>query len=233
MHITKRVAASMTALLIATTAFATVSKDDAKRLNRSAAVLTDLRNASDNGIPDRIWSKAECVVVIPSLKKAGFIVGGEFGGGVMSCKQGNHWSTPVFMELTKGSVGLQAGAQSTELVLLVMNRSGVEKLLNNKVTLGADASVAAGPVGRTATAATDAQMTAEMLAYSRSKGLFAGIDLSGGTLKPDESANARVYGPNVSARELAMGTTPVQMPREARAFTEALGRGVSATTGVK
>src|SRR6476661_6681118 len=137
MHITKRVAASMTALLIATTAFATVSKDDAKRLNRSAAVLTDLRNASDNGIPDRIWSKAECVVVIPSLKKAGFIVGGEFGGGVMSCKQGNHWGTPVFMELTKGSVGLQAGAQSTELVLLVMNRSGVEKLLKNKFTLGA------------------------------------------------------------------------------------------------
>lgn len=233
MHISKSVAASMTALLIATAAFAADSKADAKRLNRSAAVLTDLRNAPDNGIPDRIWSRAECVVVIPSLKEAGFIVGGESGSGVMSCRQGNQWGAPVFMELTKGSVGLQAGVSWTELVLLVMNRSGVEKLLNNKVTLGADASIAAGPVGRTASAATDAQMTAEMLAYSRSKGLFAGINLSGGALNPDESANARVYGPNVSAREVALGTTPVQMSSEARAFTDALGRGVAATTGVK
>jgi SH3 domain-containing YSC84-like protein 1 len=235
MHITKRVAASMTvtALLIATAAFAADSKSDAKRLNRAAAVLTDLRNAPDNGIPDRIWSKAECVVVIPSLKKAGFIVGGESGSGVMSCRQGNHWGAPVFMELTKGSVGLQAGVSSTELVLLVMNRSGIEKLLSNKVTLGADASVAAGPVGRSASTATDAQMTAEMLAYSRSKGLFAGIDLSGGSLNPDESANASAYGPNVSAREIALGTRQVQMSSEARAFTDALGRGVAATTGVK
>jgi lipid-binding SYLF domain-containing protein len=151
----------------------------------------------------------------------------------MSCKHGNQWSAPVFMELTKASFGLQAGVQSTELVLLIMNKRGIDKLLNNKVTLGADASIAAGPVGRTASAATDAQMTAEMLAYSRSKGLFAGIDLSGGALKPDKSANERVYGRNVSAREIATGTKPVQMSAEGRAFTDALNRGVAATTGVK
>jgi lipid-binding SYLF domain-containing protein len=233
MHISQRVAASMTALLIAVPAFAAMSKDEAKRLNRSAAVLTELRNMPDKGIPDRIFSKAECVLVIPSLKKAGFIVGGESGQGVMSCRHGDQWGAPIFMELTKGSFGLQAGFSSTELVLLVMNRGGIEKILRNKVTLGADASIAAGPVGRTASAATDAQMTAEMLAYSRSKGLFAGIDLSGGALKPDESANVRVYGANVSARDIALGTKSVQVPQEARAFTDALVRGVSATTGVK
>jgi lipid-binding SYLF domain-containing protein len=123
--------------------------------------------------------------------------------------------------------------QSTDLVLLIMNRRGVEKLLSNKVTLGADASVAAGPVGRSATAATDAQMSAEMLSYSRARGVFAGIDLSGGTLKPDKSKNARAYGDGVSAREIALGTTPVTTSEQATAFTNALGRDVRATTGVK
>ena len=233
MQISTRVTAGAIALLVATTALAALSKDDVKLLNKSAAVLTDLRNAEDNGIPDQIWSKAECIVVIPSLKKAGFIVGGEFGNGVMSCKQGNKWGPPVFMELTKGSAGFQVGVQSTELVLVVMNQSGVEKLLKNQVTLGADASVAAGPVGRSASAATDAQMTAEMLSYSRTKGLFAGIDLSGGTLKPDDSVNARAYGPSVSARDIAMGTTSVQVPAEAKGFSDALSRNVRATSGVK
>ena len=233
MQITKRVTASVVALLVATTAFAALSKDDTKLLNKAAAVLSEIRNSPDNGVPDRIWSKAHCVVVIPSLKKAGFIVGGEFGSGVMSCRHGNQWGAPVFMQLTKGSAGLQAGVQSTELVLVVMNESGVEKLLKNKVTLGADASVAAGPVGRAASAATDAQMTAEMLSYSRSKGLFAGIDLSGGSLKPDDSANERAYGPTVSASEVALGTKSVHIAPEARAFTDALGREVRATTGAK
>jgi lipid-binding SYLF domain-containing protein len=224
--------AAIVALLLAASAFAQLSKE-AKRLNEATAVLTEIRNAPDHGIPEAIWSKAECVIVIPSLKKAGFIVGGETGSGVMSCRQASHWSTPVFMELTKGSVGLQAGIQSTELVLVIMNRRGVERILSNEVTLGADASVAAGPVGRSASAATDAQMSAEMLAYSRSKGLFAGIDLSGGTLKPDKSKNARVYGDNVSPRDIVLGTTQVTLSDEARAFANALGREVRATTGVK
>src|SRR5262249_1901037 len=168
------------------TATAKLSNDEVKRLNESAAVVNELRTAPDNGIPQDLWAKAECVVVIPSLKKAAFVIGGEYGSGVMSCKNGSEWSAPVFMQLAKGSVGFQIGAQSTDLVLLVMNRRGMEKMLSNKVTLGADISIAAGPVGRAASAATDAQLNAEILSYSRSQGLFAGVNLSGGALKADK-----------------------------------------------
>src|SRR6185503_1730137 len=173
MRTMKTIVASVTILLMAASAFGQLKKNDVEKLNDAATVLTELRNAPDNGIPDSIWNKAHCVVVIPSLKKGGFIVGGEHGTGVMSCKHGSAWGPPVFMELTKGSVGLQAGVSSTDLVLVVMNERGADKLLRNKVTLGADASVAAGPVGRAASAGTDAQLSAEMLSYSRSKGLFA------------------------------------------------------------
>jgi lipid-binding SYLF domain-containing protein len=229
----KSVVASVAILLIGTSAFAQLKKHDIEKLNEAAAVLTEIRNAPDKGIPDSIWNKAQCVVVIPDLKKAGFIVGGEHGTGVMSCKHANTWGPPVFMEMTKGSFGFQAGIQSADLVLVVMNQSGVQKLLGNKVTLGADASIAAGPVGRTATAATDAQLSAEMLSYSRAKGLFAGIDLSGGSLNPDASMNERMYGPNASAKDIALGTKPVKMSTEARAFTNALGREARGTSGVK
>lgn len=220
-------------LVLTAAASAAVSKDAAKRLSAATEVLTAIRTSSDKGIPEQIWSKAACVVVIPSLKKAAFIVGGEFGSGVMSCRRAKGWSAPVFMQLTKGSAGFQIGAQSIDLVLVVMNRAGADKLLGNKVTLGADASVAAGPVGRAANAATDAAMSAEMLAYSHATGLFAGIDLSGGTLKPDTDENRRTYGSNVAARDIALGTASVAVPKEARAFTTALSRDVRATTGVK
>jgi lipid-binding SYLF domain-containing protein len=233
MQIIRTLSGSLAVLLVAATTFAELSKDEIKRLNQSTAVLAAIRNAPDKGIPEEIWSKAECVLVIPSLKKAGFIVGGEHGSGVLSCRQAKQWGAPIFMELTKASFGLQAGVQATELVLMVMNRGGVEKLLSNKVTLGADASVAAGPVGRSASAATDAQMTAEMLSYSRSKGLFAGIDLSGGSLRPDTSANERAYGPGASARDVALGKTKVAIAPEAIAFRDALNRDVRATSGVK
>jgi len=217
---------------IATFAYGALSKDEVKRLREGGEVLTELRQSPDKSIPEDLWKRAECVVVIPSVKKGALIVGGEYGSGVMSCRSSRTWSNPVFMQLAKGSAGLQAGFSSTDLVLLVMNRQGVEKLLNNKVTLGGDASIAAGPVGRTASAATDAQMTAEMLSYSRSKGLFAGIDLSGGTLKPDKDANAVMYGA-ANARDIALGTTRVAMTAEGQAFTTALGQGARATTGVK
>jgi SH3 domain-containing YSC84-like protein 1 len=230
MGIMKTAVLSVTALFVATAALA---KDEGKILNEATTVLSEIRNASDNGIPEKLWSKAQCVVVIPNLKKAGFIIGGEFGSGVLSCKHGGQWSAPVFMDLTKGSAGFQVGVESIDLVLLVMNQSGVEKLLKNKVTLGADASIAAGPVGRSASSATDAQMSAEMLSYSRTKGLFAGIDLSGGTLKPDNSKNESAYGPKASASDIALGKTKVTMSAEARAFTDALGREVRGTTGVK
>jgi len=235
MRTTKAMIVGVAALLAAPIAFGAGNStaDNAKTLNKATTVLTEIRTMQDKNIPDSVWNKAECVVVIPGMKKAGFIVGGEFGEGVMSCRQGAAWGPPVFMQLAKGSAGLQAGFSSTDLVLLVMNRQGVEKLLNNKVTLGGDASIAAGPVGRTASAGTDAQMTAEMLSYSRSKGLFAGIDLSGGTLKPDRDANAVMYGANANARDIALGTMRVAMTAEGQAFTTALGQGARATTGVK
>jgi lipid-binding SYLF domain-containing protein len=164
--------------LISTTAFAALSTGEQKRLNDAAGVVTAIRNA-DNGIPEDLWQKAACVIVIPDMKKAAFIIGGEYGKGVMSCRSGSGWSSPVFMELEKGSWGFQAGAQEIDLVLLVTDRDAAGKMLNNKVSLGADASVAAGPVGRAASASTTGTL-ATVLSYSRSKGLFAGINLSGG-----------------------------------------------------
>ena len=202
-----------------------LSSDEVKRLNEAATVLSELRAAPDNGIPQDLWNKTECVVVIPSMKKAAFLVGGEYGSGVMSCKSGGNWSSPVFMQLAKGSVGFQIGAQSTDLVLVVMNRRGMDKLLNDKVTLGADMSVAAGPVGRIASAATDAQLNAEMLSYSRSQGLFAGVNLSGGALTPDKDANARAYG-SVDARAVAMGETHPVL-QEGAPFLNALRQSAS------
>ena len=232
MQTMRTIVASAAALLMAATAFGQLKSSDIEKLNEAATVLGELRNTPE-GIPESIFSKAHCVVVIPGLKKAGFIVGGEHGSGVMSCRHGNTWTAPVFMEMTKGSAGLQIGVQSIDLVLVVMNQRGAEKLLGNKVTLGADASVAAGPVGRAASAATDAQLSAEMLSYSRAKGLFAGVDLSGGSLNPDTSKNERAYGAKASARDIALGTTAVKITPEAQAFLSALGRDIRGTSGVK
>jgi|SRR5436190_11489611 len=217
--------------VFASSAFAALSKDEVKRLSDAGAILTELRNAPDKGIPEELWSKAQCVIVIPSMKKAAFVVGGEYGSGVMSCRT-NGWSDPVFMQLAKGSWGLQIGAEQTDLVLLIMNRRGLDKLLEDKVSLGADASVAAGPVGRAAAAATDAKMSAEMLSYSRSQGVFAGIDLSGGVLHPDKEALARAYGPSVNARDVVTGTAHVATLEQATPFLRALRQEV-ATSGRK
>jgi lipid-binding SYLF domain-containing protein len=229
----KKFVACCGALLVASSAFAALAKDEVKRLRESAAVLSELRAAPDQGIPEDLWARAQCVLVIPSMKKAAFIVGGEYGSGVMSCRSGNRWSAPVFMQLAKGSFGLQIGAEQVDMVLLVMNQRGVDKLLQDKVSLGADASVAAGPVGRAANAATDAQMNAEMLAYSRSNGLFAGIDLSGGVLRPDKDAEVRAYGAGVTAEQVVRGSDHVKVPSEARSFITSLGTDVRATTGRK
>ncbi len=225
---------AVTLSLIASSAFASsLSKDEVKRLSDATTIVNELRDSPDKGIPEDLWSKAECVVVVPDMKKAAFVFGGEYGAGVMSCRAKNGWSAPVFMQLAKGSWGLQIGAQEIDLVLLVMNRRGIDKLLQDKVSLGADASVAAGPVGRHGSAATDAQMTAEMLAYSRTRGVFAGIDLSGGILKPDKDRNEKAYGATVNARDLAMGTTTVAPPVEASAFLRALRTESRGTTGRK
>ena len=159
---------------------------------------------------------------MPGVKKAAFVLGGEFGKGVVSCRTTHGWSAPVFLTLEKGSFGAQIGAESTDVVLLVMNERGVERLLQDKVTLGADASLAAGPVGRSGTAATDAQLTAEMLSYSRARGLFAGIDLSGGVLRPDNDASRDFYGHAVADREILLGKAAERIPAAANPFIAAL-----------
>src|SRR5439155_9402465 len=183
-------------------AFGDMSSSQAKWLTEAAAVVHDLRAIPEKGIPEDTWNRAECVAVIPGLKKTAFVIGGEFGNGVISCRSGQTWSAPVFLELQKGSAGFQIGAEQIDLVLLMMNRQGVDKLLDNKVNLGADASIAAGPVGRAGSASTDARLTAEILAYSRAQGLFAGMDLSGGVLRPEKDANAKAYGSAVTSRDV-------------------------------
>jgi lipid-binding SYLF domain-containing protein len=221
----------MTAIALgaAPAARADISTGETSRLREASTVVRELRETPDKGISDELWAKAQCVVVIPSMKKAALVLGGEYGRGVMSCRRGADWSAPIFMTLAKGSWGLQIGFEETDLILLVMNQRGVEKLLNNKVSLGGDASAAAGPVGRTGAAATDGQFTAEILTYSRARGVFAGIDLSGGVLKPDDDANADVYGKGKTPN--AIMTEAVAVPAEARPFVQSLS--VSATTGKK
>jgi SH3 domain-containing YSC84-like protein 1 len=193
--------------------------DEASRLAQSAKIIQEIRT----DIAAEYWDKARCVVVVPDLKKAAFIVGGEYGKGVMSCRAGESWSAPLFMQLAKGSWGFQAGAEQVDLVLLVMNESGAQKMLKNKVSLGADASVAAGPIGRRGGVGTDAALTAEVLSYSRSKGLFAGIDLSGGVLRPDEDANKDAYGGNATPSTI-LASREISAPTNAAPFIRALGR---------
>ncbi len=154
-----------------------LSTGETKRIQEAATVLTEIHAAPDKDIPQDLWNKAACVIVVPSLKKAAFIFGGEYGKGLMSCRQGGAWSAPVFMLVGKGSWGLQIGAESIDLVLLVMNESGMQKLLKNKVSLGGEASVAGRPVVRNARAETDAQLKAESPSYSGTRGLVAGMNL--------------------------------------------------------
>ena len=207
------------ALLITTAsgAYAAIKPHEAARLAAAATAVQEIRAE----IPQEYWTRARCVMVIPELKKAAFMIGGEYGRGVMSCRAGDQWSAPVFMQIAKGSWGFQAGVEQADLVLLVMNDSGVQKLLRNKVNLGADASVAAGPMGRRGGVSTDAAITAEILSYSRSKGLFAGIDLSGGVLRPDEDANISVYGPGAMPSTI-LATREMSAPPEAAPFLAVL-----------
>jgi len=216
---------TMAIVTAATTAAAAadLSQKSAERIKEAAAVLQEIHAVPDKDIPQELWDKAECVIVIPSLKKAAFIIGGEFGKGLMSCRRNGAWSAPIFMEMQKGSWGFQIGAESIDLVLLVMNPNGVNKLLNNKVTLGADASVAAGPIGRSAHAATDGQLKSELLSWSRAQGLFAGINISGGVLKPDADDNVALYAKTISPHDVVLGDS-VKAPAVAQPFMDALRR---------
>src|ERR1700692_4726204 len=190
---------------MSTAAFAAereVKVDD--RLDAAADTLTDMMRAADKGIPQDLLDKARCVVVVPGMKKAGFIFGAKFGRGFAACRRegGSGWSAPAAMRVEGGSVGFQIGASDTDIVLLVMNDGGMRHLLSDKFTIGGEATAAAGPIGRDVSAQTDAVMRAEMLSYSRSSGLFAGISLDGATLRPDGDTNKELYRRDTTNREI-------------------------------
>jgi lipid-binding SYLF domain-containing protein len=194
------------------------------RLDASAETLTDMMGASDKGIPHDLLDKAKCVVVMPGMKKAGFILGAEEGRGFAVCRKegGIGWSAPAAMRVEGGSLGFQIGVSETDVVLLVMNNGGMKHLLSDKFTVGGDASGAAGPIGRDISARTDAMLNAEMLSYSRSRGLFAGVSLEGATLRPDGETNRVLYGRDSTNHEILTGD--FKTPESARKFERALRR---------
>lgn len=196
-------------------------KDEVKQSQKAARVFREIMNTPDQGIPKTILDGAECVAVFPDVIKAGFIVGGRGGRGVASCRTTQGWSAPAYFNLGGGSFGLQIGAQSTDFVLLFMTRNGINNLLSNKFTVGADASVAAGPVGRQAGASTDIKFDAQILSYSRSKGLFAGLELKGVVIEPDESDMRDVYGKGIRAKEV-LQEGKGNAPTAVRAFPDML-----------
>jgi lipid-binding SYLF domain-containing protein len=217
-----RTCAMATLLAMATLSLSAQGKEE-DRLRACATVLKEIISIPDD-IPKDLLDKAECVIVFPGVKKFAMGVGGSYGRGAMTCRTGEDftgpWSAPTLMALEGGSIGFQLGGESTDFVLLVMNDRGATSLLASKVKLGADASAAAGPKGRSAAAATDAVMQAEMLSYSRSRGLFAGVSLEGSTLRPDNDANALVYGSPIAARDLVKGS--VEVPSAAKPMVDTL-----------
>ncbi len=212
-------------LALLTASFSFAGEKEIERLNDSRDVLVEMAGMKE-GAPRDILEKAKCVIVIPGVKKAAIGVGGRFGYGAAVCRTNDGagpWSPPLMVSLKGGSLGFQIGGQSSDFVLLVMNRKGVDNLLKSKFTLGADASIAAGPVGRNAEAATDLRMRAEILSYSRSRGIFAGISLEGASLRQDTGANRILYGSHVNPRSILLESGR-SIPAEARGFVEAIER---------
>jgi lipid-binding SYLF domain-containing protein len=200
---------------------------EADRLHESYAVLKAVLGMPDKGIPRDLLNKAECVIVVPSVKKAAFVVGASYGRGVMTCRSGpdfrGAWSAPAFFAIEGGSFGFQIGGEATDFVLLIMNEKGAKSVMTSKVKLGGDASVAAGPVGRTTSAETDIVMNAEILSWSRNKGLFAGISLSGSTLRSDDDANKNLYGKDVNAKQIIIENA-VKTPPAGKSLVNLLNR---------
>jgi lipid-binding SYLF domain-containing protein len=197
---------------------------DEDRLRAAETVLSEIADAHDRGIPADLMAQAKCVVVVPGVKRAAIVVGGQFGRGYMSCRRadGHAWSAPGGVRVEGGSVGFQIGGSETDVLLVVRNQSGVDRLLSSQFTVGADAGVAAGPVGRQASAQTDATMRAEILAYSHARGVFAGVALQGATLREDSDENRALYGSSLSNREIVTGA--VTVPPAAQGFVTALGK---------
>jgi SH3 domain-containing YSC84-like protein 1 len=201
-------------------------KDENNRIENSGKVIVEILNVPDD-IPADLLDKAECVIVLPSVMKAAFIVGGSYGRGVMTCRSGKEfsgpWSAPSMMALEGGSVGFQIGGEATDFVLLVMNKRGADSILTSQVKLGGDVAAAAGPKGRDAAASTDVTMRAEILSYSRSRGLFAGVSLEGSTLRPDNDGNERLYGKGTTAKEIVINSK-VHSPASAKLLLSTLDK---------
>ena len=198
-----------------------------KRLRDAAAVVNEMMGMPDKGIPQEVLEKAQCIVVVPGLKKAAFVIGGQYGRGFASCKKASGgWGAPAAMKIEGGSFGLQLGGQSTDVILVVMNQRGMDHLVADKFTIGADAAAAAGPVGRNAKADTDIMLHAEMLSYARSRGAYAGLSLEGATMRPDKEENMKLYGHTTTNEEILK--QGVSIPDAAKGFTGALNRSSNA-----
>ena len=210
--------------ILSSSASAANPEKDEDRVKNSGTVLKEILDVPDD-IPQDLLDKTDCVVVFPSVLKAAFIVGGSYGRGAMSCRRGEDfrgpWGAPTMMALEGGSFGLQIGGEATDFVLLVMNERGASGIFTSKVKLGADASVAAGPVGRTASAETDATLRADILSYSRARGVFVGVSLEGSSIRPDNGANKQIYGQNLPARQIVL-SGQVAIPPAAKSLTSTL-----------
>lgn len=200
---------STLALIGAQTAIASDREDYVARTQKAAQVFGEIMNTPDKGIPRDLLEKAKCIAIIPGDKKFAFVFGGNYGRGVAACRTAHGWSAPLFVAIDGGSVGYQIGGSSTDVIMLFMNDHALQSLLSDKFKLGADASVAAGPVGRNASAATDLKLNAEILSYSRAKGIFAGISLGGSVVQADKSGDEALYGANVDRHQIVDGRTPV------------------------
>jgi lipid-binding SYLF domain-containing protein len=218
----KRILAVTILIAIASlTAVASDREDDVNRTQKAAQVFKEIMNTPDQGIPSNLLESAKCIAIIPGDKKFAFIFGGSYGRGLATCRTEHGWSAPIFVAIDSGSVGYQIGGSSTDIVMLFMNDHALQSLMGDKFKLGADASVAAGPVGRNAAAGTDLKLNAEILSYSRSKGIFAGVSLEGAVMQADKSGDKAMYGDDVTRHEILDGK--VAVPASARALVEELG----------
>jgi len=209
------------ALFASATAVASDREDDVARTHKAAEVFSQIMNAPDQGIPTDLLERAKCIAIIPGDVKFAFVFGGSYGRGLATCRTEHGWSAPLYIAIDAGSVGYQIGGSSTDIVMLFMNDHALQSLLSDKFKLGADASVAAGPVGRHASADTDAKLNAEILSYSRAKGIFAGVSLDGAVVQADKSGDEAMYGPGVNRHEILNGT--VAVPESARLLLHEIG----------
>jgi len=218
----KRILAVATLIAVASlTALASERDDDVNRTQKAAQVFKEIMNTPDQGIPTNLLESAKCIAIVPGDKKFAFVFGGSYGRGLATCRTGHGWSAPMFVAINSGSVGYQIGGSSTDIVMLFMNDHALQSLMSDKFKVGADASVAAGPVGRNAAAGTDLKLNAEILSYSRSKGIFAGVSLDGAVMQADKSGDKAMYGDDVKRHEILDGK--VAIPASARALVEELG----------